>query len=120
MFDDTGICLFPGDVRKRFPDDRILRVCNAGGYAGIPVVDSVGNVLGLLAVASRDPLANTRLLASQLRICANRATAELERRSADAALRASEARLKLMFDHAPDAYLLLTFDGKLLEANRAA
>ena len=120
MFDDTGICLFPGDVRKRFPDDRILRVCNAGGYAGIPVVDSVGNVLGLLAVASRGPLANTRLLASQLRICANRATSELEGRSADAALSASEAWLKLMFDHSPDAYLLLTFDGKLLEANRAA
>ena len=120
MFDDAGIYLISGGVRERFPEDRILRDSNAGGYAGIPVVDAAGNVLGLLAVASCGPLANARLLASQLRICANRAAAELGKRRTESALKASEARLKLMFDHAPDAYLLLTFDGKLLEANRAA
>jgi PAS domain S-box-containing protein len=120
MLENAGICFFSNGVQDRFPDDPILRDCDAGGYAGIPLVDSRGEVLGLLAVASPDSLANTRQLASQLRLCASRATAGLEMRRAHAALRASEARLKLIFDHAPDAYLLLTLDGKLLEANHAA
>jgi PAS domain S-box-containing protein len=120
MFDDTGICFFPSGVQERFPGDATLRYYDAGGYAGIPLVDTNGEVLGLLAVTSPGPLANMRQLASQLRICASRATAELEKMRADAVLRASEARLKLIFDHAPDACLLLTLDGKLLEANRAA
>src|SRR5579863_8478967 len=54
MFDDAGICLVHCDVRDRFPEDSILRDCDASAYAGIPLVDSMGNVLGLLAVVSRN------------------------------------------------------------------
>jgi len=119
MFDDTGVRLIPANAQEQYPRDRMLQECAAAGYADVPLVSSTGQVLGLLAVAFRRPLIDNRMLGSELRLCANRATIELERRRADAHLRESEARLKLFFEHAPDAYLLLTLDGKLIEANRA-
>jgi PAS domain S-box-containing protein len=119
-FNNPGIYLCPADVQHRFPGDSILRCCDASGYAAISLVGSGGEVLGLLAIASRHSLGNTRLLATLLRIFATRAVGELQKRKADHALRASEARLKLIFDHAPEAYLLLTPDGKVLEANQSA
>ena len=119
IFSNSGISLYAADVQERFPEDAFLRSCAASGYAGIPLVDCGGELLGLLAVASSRPLVQTPHLASQMRSSASRAAVEIERRRADAAVRASEVRLRLIFDHAPDAFLLLTLEGKLLEANRS-
>jgi hypothetical protein len=91
LFTNSAICLIPVGVQARFPADRILRDCAASGYAAVPLVDSSGAVLGLLALVSRDALANARFVTSQLRIFASRATAELERRRAHATANSLEA-----------------------------
>jgi PAS domain S-box-containing protein len=42
-----------------------------------------------------------------------------ERRMADEELRSSEERLKMLFEHAPDAYVLLGDNGEIIDGNRA-
>ena len=49
-----------------------------------------------------------------------RACAELEREKAEKALRASESRLKTIFELAPDTYFLNDLTGMILDGNRAS
>jgi two-component system, cell cycle sensor histidine kinase and response regulator CckA len=49
-----------------------------------------------------------------------RASAELEREKAERALRASESRLKTIFELAPDTYFLNDLTGIILDGNRAS
>jgi PAS domain S-box-containing protein len=120
VFRKSSPCLFPSGVRKQFPSDPVLRSFDINAYAGITLLTAANEPLGLIAVACRGSFPNTRLTLSLLRRFAAQAAAELERIRAAESLRASEARLKLIFENAPDAFLLLTLDGKLLEANRSA
>jgi len=53
-----------------------------------------------------------------VRIFAARATAEQERMRAEQQLLASEARYRDLFENAPNAYLVVGTDGRILRANR--
>ena len=75
--------------------------------------------LGRLAVVPRGTFPSTQLATSLLKIFAARAAAELERQRADEALRASEARLKILFEYAPDPYYVANLNGVILDANQA-
>jgi PAS domain S-box-containing protein len=97
----------------------VLQETRAEGYAAIPLFDSKGALLGMLGVISRLPFPNTQLVESLLKISAARAAAELERKRADEALRASEARLKVLFEYAPDPYYVNDLNGVILDANQA-
>ncbi|HXJ39951.1 MAG TPA: PAS domain S-box protein [Bryobacteraceae bacterium] len=114
----SGMCVYRSGVQELFPSDSVLRRFGANSFVGIPLLDAGNELLGMIAVVSRTSLRDTRLAASLFRILASRAAAELTRIRATEALRASEARLKLIFENAPDAYLLLSLDGKLLGANQ--
>ncbi len=87
-------CVFPERVQERFPDDEELRRLGASSYAGVPLRDADGRVIGLLALLFRGPIEQPALVRTILRIFAVRAAAELERLRAEAALRASEARFE--------------------------
>ncbi|MDT8387356.1 MAG: GAF domain-containing protein [Thiogranum sp.] len=55
------------------------------GYAGIPLFDSHGGVLGLMAIADRKPLRDLPLNENLLKIFSVRAAVALERMYADQA-----------------------------------
>lgn len=57
------------------------------GYAGTPLFDSAGSVIGLMVVMSRRPLNNPELVRSIVQIFAVRASAELERSRIEKTLR---------------------------------
>jgi len=89
------ICCFPKDVRHLFPKDLVLQEMKAESYAGTTLWSFDGKPIGLIAVIGRTPLATPRLVESVLKLVAVRAAGELERTLAEAALRESEARLKM-------------------------
>jgi signal transduction histidine kinase len=80
------LCIYPDRIQQQFPLDNFLKDINAESYMGVPLFDSAGQILGLIAVLSHQPLQDTQLKAEILNIFAVRAAAELERQRADAVL----------------------------------
>ncbi|MFZ5817875.1 MAG: putative bifunctional diguanylate cyclase/phosphodiesterase [Bacillota bacterium] len=73
-------CLFTDRVAELFPADHGLVRLQMRGYAGMPLLDSTGRPIGLIAVGSRSPLPNVQLVHAVTQVFASRAAAELERR----------------------------------------
>jgi diguanylate cyclase (GGDEF)-like protein/PAS domain S-box-containing protein len=73
------LCIYPQDVRKQFPRDRSLAERGVESYGGIPLWNSKGKALGLLAVMHSAKLENVNLVSSQLQLASARVAAELER-----------------------------------------
>jgi two-component system cell cycle sensor histidine kinase/response regulator CckA len=117
---------YPEHVQELFADPHI-RELETEGYAGIPLYDSRGGVLGLMAVADRQPLRDRPLTEALLKIFSVRAAVELERRNADQArsekeqeLHKSEDRLRATVEAAMDCIIAMDREGRVIEFNPAA
>jgi two-component system cell cycle sensor histidine kinase/response regulator CckA len=117
---------YPERVQELFADPHI-RELQTEGYAGIPLYDSRGGVLGLMAVAHRQPLHDQPLTEALLKIFSVRAAVELERRNADLArsekeleLHKSEDRLRATVEAAIDCIIAMDREGRVIEFNPAA
>ncbi len=86
------VCYFEDGVQQRFPQAQLMKDLGVEGYCGIPIYGKTGSLIGVLAVLDTKPLHISPEVQSLLRLFASRAGAELERRSADEALRKSEER----------------------------
>jgi len=108
-------------VRSEFPQGTIFEAKGMDAYAAMPLVDSAGRPLGIIAVMSRAPLADAGLLESMLKIFATRASAEIERRRAVEALAESEASYRAIFEASADAIFVHDWDtGRIVDVSRAA
>jgi PAS domain S-box-containing protein len=87
------MAVFPDDVQGRFPTDPMLTELGVESYAAIPLFDTNGVPLGILAVMHDAPLQDSELLRSLLTVFAARAAAEIERRRAEEQTRHHLARL---------------------------
>jgi PAS domain S-box-containing protein len=115
-------------VHPQFPPGSMFSAKGIDSYAALPLNDSAGQPLGLIAAMDRHPMRDPALAEAMLKIFATRATAEIERLRALEALRekgqrmhASEKRYRLLFEMESDAILVTdaeTLD--LLDGNRAA
>ncbi len=113
--------LYPTGLRELFPLDAGFRAMELDSYAGYPLTDARGQALGLIAVVARQPFASAMQVESSLKIFAARAAGEIERRRAEAELRASEARYRQLFEMESDAILLIDVGTlRIVDANRAA
>jgi PAS domain S-box-containing protein len=117
---------YPERVQELFADPHI-RELETEGYAGIPLYDSRGGVLGLMAIADRQPLRDQPLTEALLKIFSVRAAVELERRNADQArsekeqeLHKSEDRLRATVEAAMDCIIAMDREGRVIEFNPAA
>ena len=112
--------MVPRDVAQLFPHDEYLPK-GAVGYAGYPLKDAAGRVAGIIAIISRQAIEDAALVESVLKIFAVRAAAELERRTHEEALAASEANYRAIFEAAEDAIFILDCErGAILDANAKA
>ena len=90
-------------------------------YAAASLNAPDGTQLGLIAVMDREALADQALIESVLKIFSVRAVAELERSRAAAALRASEASYRAIFEATEDAVFIHDWDtGAILDVNPKA
>jgi PAS domain S-box-containing protein len=109
---------YPTAVSKLFPQAAPLVERGIDSYMAIPFLDRKGNIMGHLAVFDERPMPPQPRRGFLLRIFAARATAEQERMRAEQRLRTSEARYRDLFENAPNAYLVVGTNGRILRANR--
>ncbi|MBD2183063.1 response regulator [Planktothrix sp. FACHB-1355] len=85
----ANICFYSNKLTDTFPNNELLSRLGIQSYAGMPLVNSSGNVLGHLAVMDINPMADDQTRELILKIFAARAAAELERKKAEKALQES-------------------------------
>ncbi len=81
-------------VQELYPNCRELQELGITSYLGIPLISSTGELLGILAIFDNKPILQFEHLLSILSLFATRAGAELERLTADVALKDSEQRYR--------------------------
>ena len=108
-------------VRHEFRPGTLFAAKGMDGYAALPLNDSSGRPLGLIAAMDRRPMTDPQLAEAMLKIFAVRAAAEIERARGEAALRASEASYRAIFEASEDAILIHDWDtGAFVDANPKA
>jgi PAS domain S-box-containing protein len=84
---------YPCGVQQQFPQDTYLGEIQAESYMGLPLIDTSGQILGLISVLSRQPIQDPDFVTQILTIFAARAAAELERQQAEGLLQQQTADL---------------------------
>ncbi|TVR62316.1 MAG: PAS domain S-box protein [Gemmatimonadales bacterium] len=87
------VLLMASGARERYPDGVVVADRPADAYAGAPLVDSRGEVMGLIGILSATPVEIPEFASSMLRIFAARTSAELERMETAEALAQKELEL---------------------------
>lgn len=87
-------CCYPENVQELFPKDEMLVPMEAESYVGIPIWDSRGKSMGLIAVLSKKTMREVESVKALLQLVAIRAAYEMERSIIDEELRKSEGMLK--------------------------
>jgi PAS domain S-box-containing protein len=88
------ICVYETGVAHLFPDDAALSEQGIEGYAGAPIIDRTGKVIGLLTILSRRPLRPGEAVSGLLTVLATRVAVELAHLDAERELRAANDALR--------------------------
>ena len=104
------------DLAAQYPLSPIVGQLQAQGYAGQQLYDSSGNPTGVIFVLFRQRLTHTDFVSNTLQIFATRASAEIERQSADAHIRHQASLL----DKAQDAIVVRDLHNRVTFWNKSA
>jgi PAS domain S-box-containing protein len=117
---ERGFCVYPDDVRTLFPESSDLHSFNIRGYAGTPLRNFEGQVVGILCVLTREPLILPPSAREIFEIIAVKAAAEIGRRNSLKALRESESKFRTIFENSPYPMAINSYpDNKFMEVNAA-
>ncbi len=115
---EAGFQFIPDGLAESFPEDTALLDQGVCSYAGYPLFDSNGEVLGLVAVAHRERMVDAEGTEAVLRIHAVRAAAECERQRTEQAGKLSQQSYQQIFDASEDAIFIHDLDtGAILDVN---
>lgn len=110
-------CCHPSSVQALFPKDALLADMGVESYAGVPLWDSTGQPIGLIAIMDGVPMTDEAAVMQLLQIVAPRAAAELERARSDARLQASEQAFRALVENSPDNIARYDRDCRRVYAN---
>jgi len=85
-------CFFSEGVQALFPDDALMTEMEAESYLGIPFFDSSGVPVGHMVVLDREAMIEDEYRLALMKVFTGRASSELRRKKAEAALRESRDR----------------------------
>ncbi|HEX4596628.1 MAG TPA: PAS domain S-box protein, partial [Burkholderiaceae bacterium] len=111
------LCIYPLGVQALFPRDPLLAEMKVESYAGMPLWDTAGQPIGLIAVMDRKPLSPTCPVVPLLRLVATRAAAELERERVERTLRDRERLFRRLAESTPDKIARYSLDARTLYVN---
>ena len=118
---NEGFKAYTADVAELFPTDAALLEHELVAYAGHPLHDLDGKPVGILAIASRQPLWHPERIESMMQIFAVRAGAEIERLRSEEALRGSEESYRTIFEASEDGVVIHDWhSGALVDLNPKA
>ncbi|MDQ6735515.1 MAG: PAS domain S-box protein, partial [Nitrospirota bacterium] len=100
-------------AQELFPKDLYVSEHGVTSFLGVPMVGSLGQIIGHVSVMDARPLQNVSHAKHIITIFAARAAAELERLRTTAALRQSEARQALILNSLPIAFYTVDVSGDL-------
>lgn len=107
------LAIYADDLQEKFPNDQMLRDFGYVSYAGAPLTDSQGHVIGLISLLDDKPFDDIEMITSMLKLFASGAGKELERQSAESDLEDNERRLQMLVDLSSD----VVWDWNILEDN---
>lgn len=90
---DNILC-YPHSARELFPLSPDFKALQAESYVGMPIVDTSGQMIGLICAIDTKPLLQSERAKAILSIFAARATAEIQRQRTENSLRLSEKRFR--------------------------
>jgi diguanylate cyclase (GGDEF)-like protein/PAS domain S-box-containing protein len=96
---DSGMFIASEGLLERFPHTPLVVNLQAQGYAGTPVHDRNGKVIGVLSVLSRNRIDNLQRAEDVMAIMAARVGAEIERQQADRELKQNRDHLDFLVYH---------------------
>jgi PAS domain S-box-containing protein len=105
------LCYYPERVRELFPEDLLLQEMGVESYAGIPLWDSSGRCMGLIAAMDGRPIRDEEAVKQLLQVAAISAAAFLERERSDLLLRQREREFSTLANNIPD--LVARYDSEL-------
>lgn len=93
------LCTYPEKIQQNFPKDLNLVKMGAECYCGIPLLNSRGDPIGLIAILNRDEFNNVSLTEALLQIVASTAGKEIERLQADKEISKLNVELEKRVEH---------------------
>ncbi|MGZ8221663.1 MAG: PAS domain S-box protein [Methylobacter sp.] len=114
-----GLCCYLADVRQQFPKDTLLADMQVECYVGLPLWDSTGKVIGLIAVMDGKPMHDELAVTSILQLVAISAAAELERRQSELAISESRQFLNRVIDTIADPVFVKDREHRWILLNQA-
>jgi PAS domain S-box-containing protein len=115
IIQNRGSQCFPQNLQSFFPENPDLIRFGVESYLGTPLIDSLGNILGHLAVMDDKPMEDIDRKKSILEIFASRAAAERERKLSEEALSKSEKLNRSLLRAIPDLMIRINTDGIFLD-----
>ena len=112
------LCHHSDHLQEMFPEDSLLAEMGAQSYLGIPLTDSAGKPLGLMALLDTKPLPEAQLATAILRIAAVRVAGEMERLAKVDELHWKTALMEAQMEAAPDGILMIDNQGKKILQNQ--
>lgn len=112
------LCCYPGDVQRLFPGDRMLSDMGLESYIGVPLFDTSGKAIGIVAAVDSRPITNVKFAKFACQIFSMRAAAELERMRAEKTLTSEKEFSEAVFNSASSGIMVIDKDGLILKINR--
>ncbi len=96
------LCCYADNVQQSFPEDIMLADMQISSYAGLPLWNTAGEVIGLLAVMDNKAFECVEAITAILQLVAPCAAAELDRQRSEQVLSESRQFLNKIIDSIPD------------------
>lgn len=108
-----GSCFYPHEIRKLFPECRLLAEMEAESYFGVPLHGSDGCILGILALFDDKPMDLFKINKDLLNSLAVRAAYEIERKQTEEKLQMASR----VFSEAHDGILIVDAMNTIIDVN---